>query len=72
MTVAPAKSEGGKCICLKCMYVKRGSLKDLKQNEFLQLKRKNPALADKNFVCIQSWGGWLVGMGWVYNSYDIT
>jgi hypothetical protein len=40
MTVAPSKSDGGKTLCLKCFYVKRGSFKAIKTPEFLKLKRK--------------------------------
>ena len=54
MTVAPSKSDGGKTLCLKCFYVKRGSFKAIKTPEFLKLKRKNPQLADKYFG---SWTG---------------
>lgn len=47
MVVTPSKADGGQTFCLKCVYIKRGSFKQLKQRQFLKLKRKNPQLAAK-------------------------
>ena len=47
MTVAPAKGDGARAICLKCFYVKRGSFKGLKLGALLKLMRKNSPLRDK-------------------------
>lgn len=50
MTVVSAKGEGGQSICLKCLYVKRGSFKQLKTPDWLRLKKRNPPLQTK-FLC---------------------
>ena len=47
MVVTPAKGDSGQTICLKCLYIKRGSFKGLKLAEWLRLRRRNPQLAAK-------------------------
>lgn len=46
------KADGNSGFCTKCFYIKRGSFAGLKNQEFVELVRKNPQLREKLFGCL--------------------